>query len=297
MHQNHNFSIYAALAGTMLIWGVSFVATKYLLGFMTPITYMAVRFAVAAVLFTGILMYYGLPRFNRRVHLLVLVTALAEPVAYFIFESYGLNFTTASKASLIIATIPVMVMVAARVFLGEPVSTRGIWSVVVSMAGIALVVLGDPDVSLSQPGSMVGDLLVFGAVISASTYITMARHVGKTNSTVHITAMQILYGALVFVILWLFQSPDAKRMSLDGAGWAALLFLAGGATIGAFLLYNYALSHVHAGEAALFINAIPVITAITARFFLNERLSVVQISGAVLVIAAVTWSRRPQRVT
>lgn len=257
---------------------------------MTAPTYMALRFSIAAVLFISIMAVTGFPRIDRRAHVMIALTALAEPVFYFLFESYGLQLTTASKASLIIATIPVMVLVAAHFFLHERMTRRGVLSVFISLAGISLVVLGDRSASLAQPSTIVGDLLVFGAVVSAATYITLARHLTQTYAAIHITGLQITYGAVVFSLLWVFQPSSLRIPSIDAAGWGALIFLVLGATIGAFLLYNHSLSRVTAGKAALFINAIPVITAVTARIVLQERLTSIQIFGGILVIAAVVWS-------
>jgi len=64
----------------------------------------------------------------------------------------------------------------------------------------------------------------------------------------------------------------------------ALLYLTIFATIGAFLCYNYALTKIPAFRAAVFINGIPVVTALGAWILLGESLTVVQAAGGVLVI-------------
>jgi len=277
-----------ALAATMVIWGVSFVASKIVLSSLTPLTYMGVRLLLASIVFAIVLAVRGRPRFSRRQHLFIALTALAEPISYFLFESFGLNRTTATTASLIIATIPLMVMVFARIFLGESISARGFVAVILSIIGIILLV-GTGGQTQNDP---IGVLLVFGAVLSASAYITMARFLGRSTDSTNLTIWQTWWGGLVFVSLWIAQPEPARSVRLDTTGWAALAFLVLGATLAAYLLYNWALRYETANHAAIYINGIPVVTAITAWAVLGERLTPLQIFGAVLVVISVRFATR-----
>lgn len=285
-----------AMFGTMLLWGVSFVASKLVLDQISPLTYMGVRFLIASVLLAGVMAVRGRPRFSRRTHGLIALTALAEPVAYFLFETYGLSLTTATTASLVISTIPMAVMVLAALYLKEPVAPRGIVAVFLSIGGVALIVIGSGPgsapggVAYSQMQYALGILLIFGAVISAAMYITLARNLTQKHDPVNLTVVQTWWGAGVFVILWQVQAPAVRAVTLNTAGWVAILFLAAGATVTAFLLYNWALRYETASRASLYINAIPVVTAVTGRIFLDERFTTVQIVGAVLVLVAVRFA-------
>ncbi|TVR74751.1 MAG: DMT family transporter [Spirochaetaceae bacterium] len=283
-----------AMLATMLLWGVSFVASKIVLDQISPLTYMGARFLAASVLLMIVMIVRGRPRFTRRTHGLIALTALAEPVAYFLFESFGLRLTTATTASLIIATTPMAVMILAALTLKEPIAPRGIAAVFLSIGGVLLIVIGSgagpgagSGVAGAQMQHTLGVLLVFGAVLSAAVYITLARNLTQKHDPVNLTVVQTWWGAGVFVVLWQSQAPAMRAVTLDRSGWVALIFLAAGATVVAFLLYNWALRYETAGRASLYINAIPVVTAITGRVLLNERFTPIQVAGAVLVLAAV----------
>lgn len=285
----------------MLLWGVSFVASKVVLAQVTPLTYMGLRFLIATALLFAVLAIRGSARcLDRRTHALIALTALAEPVAYFLLESYGLARTSASSASLLIATIPLFVMVVARLALGEEVPARGKIGLVLSIAGVVILVLagaerGSADDDGSRWSQVVGMLLVLGAVFAAVLYITLARRLRESVPPLQLTALQTGYGALAFGILWLAQRPEARTPTLDAVGWGAIAFLVLGATLGAFLLYNWALHHVTASVGSLYLNGIPVVTALTAWVFLGERLGVLQVVGAILVLAAVWIGSRARR--
>ncbi len=278
---------------TMVFWGVSFVASKLVLSQIQPLTYMGVRFLIASVLLAVVMALRGRPAFSRKTHLLIALTALAEPVAYFLFESYGIRLITATTASLIIATIPLAVTILASLFLGEPARPGGLVAVGVSIAGIALLVVGGDPAGESARNQVVGILLVAGAVLSAAFYITLARDLTQKVDPVHLTVIQTWWGAAVFGLLWGMQSPSGRSLAgLSAWGWIALAFLAVGATVGAFLLYNWALRYERAATAALYINAIPVITALTGWVALGERLTPLQLAGGALVLVSVRIATR-----
>ncbi|MEA3471138.1 MAG: EamA family transporter, partial [Thermodesulfobacteriota bacterium] len=65
------------------------------------------------------------------------------------------------------------------------------------------------------------------------------------------------------------------------------------ATIGAFLCYNFALTRIAATQASLFINIIPIITAIGAWILLNETLTMIQAFGGILVLLSVFIANLP----
>jgi drug/metabolite transporter (DMT)-like permease len=287
----HPLLVQAAMLLTMVFWGISFVASKIVLEEITPFTYMGVRFLIAAILLGVVVAIRGRPRFSRRTHLLIALTAFAEPVAYFLFESFGIRLIPATTASLIIATTPLAVMVLAAIFLGEPIRRGGVLAVVVSISGIALLVLGGDKGASGTNGSggdLLGTLLVFGAVLSAAFYITLARNLTQRHDPVNLTVFQTWWGTGVFVVLWRLQPPASRTVaSLSSDAWIALIFLAIGATVVAFMLYNWALRHETAGTASLYINAIPVVTALTGRFVLDERLSLIQLVGGAMVLASV----------
>lgn len=287
-----------AMAGTMVLWGISFVASKIVLSEISPLTYMGIRFLIASVLLAGVMAIRGRPRFSRKTHGLIALTALAEPVAYFLFESFGIALIPATLASLIIATIPIAVMVLAAIFLGESIRPIGLIAVLVSIGGIVLLVFGAPQAPNGATGADLsqGILLVFGAVFSAACYITLARSLTQRHDPINLTVVQTWWGAGVFVILWQLQQPAVRSLEpLSTTGWVALIFLAAGATVAAFLLYNWALRYASAGEASVYINGIPLVTAITGWFVLGERLAPQQWVGAALVLLSVWLAGRLSR--
>jgi drug/metabolite transporter (DMT)-like permease len=286
---------YGALAAAVLFWGSSFVATKIVLETFSPQAYMFIRFALASLAFLAVLWWRGFPRLPRAVHLRLAAIAFLEPGLYFVFETGGLARTTAPKASLIIATTPVVVALFSRLFLGERMGPRVAVGGIASLCGVALLVLADRRADALVSGAGLGDVLVLGAVVSAAGYIILARSLSARLDSVQLTSYQVIYGTVFFLPLFLLRPGLPAAGEIAGAAVGSLLFLAVFATVVAFLSYNYALSQIPAARAGVFLNAIPVVTALVAWPVLGEVLTPVQGVGGLLVLGGMTlanWRRR-----
>jgi drug/metabolite transporter (DMT)-like permease len=287
------FTTYFGLLLAVLFWGFSFVATKIALDTIPVFTLIFGRFFLGSIFFGLLLFKTGFPKFTAADHRLVLFTALFEPGLYFIFETKGLQYTSAPKASLIIATIPLVVLVLATFLLKEKIRRASVIGIFISLCGIWFLITGVADFSWDFKGALIGDLLIFGAVLSASVYIICAHHLGKKYSSREITSMQTLYGTVFFIFPFFWEFPKVEWSMVSGHSVAALLYLTIFATVAAYWLYNHALTKIPAARAAVFINGIPLVTAAGAWILLGETLTLAQAFGGVLVLIAVLINSLP----
>lgn len=283
---NSQVKAYAALIVAVLFWGTSYIGTKVALEGFPPLPLAFLRFSVAALLFVTILVTKKSQRMHLGFHKRICGIAFILPGLYFIFENFGIKYTTAIKASLIAATIPVAVLILSTLIGGEKLTHQRIVSLILSLGGVFLLV-----VNTGSPGSgrfavSVGDLLMVGAVVSAAFYMMMARKLSEDYPPFIITAYQMIYGALFFMPFFLFQAAKVNWAAAGIRQWSAVLVLAFFSTTGAFLAYNYALKRIPPGQAAMFINIVPFVTVVGSGLFLGEKLGTIQLGGGILVIAA-----------
>ncbi len=284
---NKNLITYLALIITMFFWGLSFIGTKIALSSFTPFVCIFLRFSLASLFFLIVFLRSGIPRLNAEQQRKLVLTALFQPGLYFAFETIGLTYTTASSASIILALVPIAVLVLAHFILGEEINRYNLLGITLSILGIIVLVFGGSGLKLSFEGSLLGDLLILGAVFSAAFYMVLARDLSKTLSSLQITGFQVIYGTILFAPFFLYNLPQVKWAQVSTASIAAIIFLSLFCTIAAFLAYNFALSKIEASRASVFINGIPVVTAIGAWFILGEKLTLLQMAGGALVLLAV----------
>ncbi len=286
---------YLALAAAVLFWGLSFVATKIALQSFTPFCLIFFRFFSASIFFTIILWRTGFPSLTGKTLKSLLFLALMQPGLYFFFETFGLQHTSATKTSLIIATIPVVVLVFSAIFLKERLRPLNMLGIVFSLIGVAMLVFGG-QIQTELSGIFIGDILIFGAVFAASAYMIMTRRLGESLTSLQITGMQIIFGALLFFPAFLWDLPKLNWHTVSYDSMLALIVLTIFATIGGFLCYNYALTRIPAAQAAVCINGIPLVTACGAWLLLGETLTSMQLSGGALVLVAVLLANHTPRI-
>jgi drug/metabolite transporter (DMT)-like permease len=158
---DRTFLTYLALFSATVFWGLSFVATKVALESFPVFTLIFFRLGLGAGLFLVFFLRLGFPKFSRPDHKSLFLIALFEPGLYFVFETIGLQYTTAPKASLIIATIPIVVLILAYFFLRERSTPAGFLGIVISLLGIGVLTTGDSQFRLAFGGQFSGDLLIF----------------------------------------------------------------------------------------------------------------------------------------
>ena len=183
-----------------MIWGFSFVATDILLDSFEPVQILLLRWSVAAVLYLALVLK-GTIRFNfRKNHLRwILLTAIAEPCVYAIFETYGVKFTSPSVSSIFIATIPCMTLITGSVFFHGKVTKRGVLGIVLAFTGVLICTIFPA--GMSAGGRPIGYLALIITVISGAVYAHFSAKAGQTYPAMSITAFMAFTAVPWFALL------------------------------------------------------------------------------------------------
>ncbi len=278
-----------AATAAVLLWGGSFSAMKTAVSGLSPWAVMWARMTLGALLllpFAGKL--FRFPRYKKGDWKALAVLALLQPCLYFIFEANALTFTTSAQAGVISASVPLLVAVGACLTLGERLSAKTAAGLILAMLGVAWLSLeAAPDARAPHP--LLGNALELCAMACAASYMLLLKGLSDRYGAWSLTALQTFAGAVFFL-------PGAApffraALELDAATLLSLAYLGAGATLGAFGLYNWGLSHMPAGKGSSFINLVPVSAALFGWLFLGETLSPVQGMAALAVLIGVRLSQ------
>ncbi|MCX5918702.1 MAG: DMT family transporter [Deltaproteobacteria bacterium] len=279
---------YLALTATSLLFGLSFVATKFALKSIPPFTLIFLRFFLA-LLFLGVIYFRKsrtplLPGDRWRLFLVSLIV----PGLYFLAETYGLKLSSATSVSLLISTIPIFAAIFAFFLMGEKV---GIWragGIFLSIAGVGIIVAAGGHGLEMERMIQAGNLLGLGAALCAGLYLAMGRDLMARYSPLTITTFQALFTVALFLPLAGWEQWGHRWDKVQPLTLLAVVYLALFCSVLAFFLWNYGISRLEASKAAVFTNLVPVFTVVGAYGFLGERIQPDQIIGGALVIAGVS---------
>ncbi|MEV6826924.1 DMT family transporter [Amycolatopsis sp. NPDC051102] len=276
-----------AVLGAALIWSSSFAVTKVALAEVPPMTLGALRFVLAAAIL-GVAVHTGprrrpLPSPRERLH--IGGAGLLGITAYFALENIGVDLATASDATLIVASYPVLTLVLSGRTAFSPVRLTGM---LLAIAGVWLVVRDK-----SGGHSLSGDAFLIAGGAVWALYNILARRDTSGASPIVVTYYQTLAGAGGFVLLSL---SEVDQWSAPGAGTVLRIgFLAGLCSVAAFLLYNYGLRGLEPSVAVNLLNIVPVAGLVWAVALAGETLTVTQVFGGAVVIGGVTLSLRRKK--
>ena len=277
-----------ALVAASVIWGSSFVATKPMLGSVSPLSVATLRFAIAvAVLWPLVLRTGRRPALGR---LPALMGFLGVFLAY-TCQNVGLAHTSATNAALIQGGIPVLIALLAVALLGERLTAPILTGIGLSLAGVAAVVLGGGGGELGI--AALGDGLVLVSGLAMAAYLVVGRRVYATRDPLSVVAGVAFYGLLFLLPASAVELALGGVMRPDAGDLLGLLYLGAGASGVGFLLWAYGLRHLEAGRAAVFANLTPLVGVTLAVLILGEPLSSTHILGSVLILGGVWIAARP----
>ena len=274
----------------MIFWSFSFIWFKVANKTFHPITIVFIRLLFSVIIMTTFLLitrnYMKIKKTDRK---LFMMLALFEPFFYFLGESFGLTYVSATVCSVLISTIPVFAAIGARLIFKEKLKAINYAGIITSFIGV-LVFIFNTDGSISLNIKGLGLLTL--AVLSAVGYnLTLSRLVG-TYSPVYIVNVQNLLGAILFLPLFLifdFKHFISTPFTFDM--FRPIIELSIFASCGAFILFAYSVRNMGITKANVFSNCIPVFTAIFSFFLIGDKLTVQNITGMAIVIAGILMSQ------
>lgn len=279
----------AYLGATVLLWGTSFAVTKSAYASFPPMTVIWLRMVIAFLAALPFLRRLPRPDYRRGDWKYLTVATLFLPCLYFALEGYAIQFTSSGQAGVVAAVMPLIVGLAAWVFLRERPTWQRVAAILASMLGVAMLSLGGLQ-QAAAPNPGLGNLLELGAMVAAAGATITIKHLSTRYDAWLLTVLQMGVGSVFFAPLALAgATPDWG--TVPALAWAAVAYLGIGCGLAAFGLYNSALKLIPATRAALAINLIPAVALITGWLALGETMSLHQIAACVLIIGAVGFAQ------
>ena len=279
----------AALVPVMM-WGTSFIASKTMLAYTTPVCLMWLRFLIAYAVLWVLHPKWKLCGKDEAMFLLL---ALFSNTVYFLAENNALKYTQTTNVSIIVATAPLLSALLTFLLHGERITRRQLVCYVVALLGAALVILNGVFVLHLNP---LGDLLAFGAAVCWTLYgLLVRRYTDKYNSFL-LSRKLMFYGLLSAAPLLLGEGglQDLGAL-LQPKPLLNLLFLGVGCSGISYVLWNVAIRRLGLIRTAAYLYFNPLFTLLAAALLLGEPITPMGLLGVALVIGGMVMSAPRQK--
>ena len=222
---------------------------------------------------------------TRREWLMVGLMGLAGYYLASLLDFLGLQYISAGLERLTLFLYPTFVVLISAAFFHRPIGRRDLYALLLSYAGIALVFWHD--MKLSQGGSVVlGLLLVLGSALSYAVYLigsgTLVHKLGALRYTAYASLVSCAAVLLQFAL-----TRDLGQLAQPGQVYAYGVAMAIFSTVLPVWLMSEGIRRVGSSRASMMGTIGPILTIGMGYVFLDEPITVVQMVGALLVLAGV----------
>ncbi|MFB3884204.1 MAG: DMT family transporter [Thermodesulfobacteriota bacterium] len=292
---------FAANAGAFIaaiLFGASVVAVRVAVQDIPPLTLAILRFAQGGLLLLIFLLIWSrnLLRIGwRDVPYLLLLGAIFFTIFPVTFNT-SLRLTQASRGALMLATMPLWSVLIARAAKKERLSTRQMCGVLLTFAGVGIV-LAERGLAFSGTSlSLAGDGLMLVTALCGAVYGVLAKPMLTRYKALTVTAYAMLFGTLLLVPAAFFEDPFSAmaRMHTDTVWLVLFLGIFGGAI--AYFLWTFALTRLSPTQVAVYVNLNPMMATLLGATLLAEKLTGIFTAGFVAVLAGVLLVNLPGRV-
>jgi drug/metabolite transporter (DMT)-like permease len=275
---------HAVLLLTLLVWSFSFLAAARLRQSVGLVESLAARF-VPVVLGAGLLLLWRRPlRLPRSSWWKIAAMAVLGVPAYNLFFFHGLKTVPSGTAALVIALNPVFTAVLARLALGETFGLRKTLGLLLSLAGVFVVIRFGSDKPVDWP-YLSSALLLACAPLSWAVYTVIGRRMPAAADALDTTYALLFVGGLPLVA---FATPQlARTLAFDTGALVAALYLALPCTLFGYAAWIWALKRLPAGEVAAFVFLNPPLATLWAWLFEGQPLRAPFVIGAFVLLVGV----------
>lgn len=283
-----------AAATAALSAGASVVATRVVVGEIDPVAVAFYRYVIAGGCLAPVLFALW-PRDGLGAREMAKIAVLGAlffgffPWAF----SAALQYTTAARGAIGLATIPIQTLIIAALF-GRELLTRGkIASVALAFAGIAVVFGPAAQAGGGGADYLIGDGLMLLGALSAAVYSVFGRTVLGRHGPLFATALGMVFGMLA--LLPLAAADGALTWpAFSAEGWIAMLFLGtfGGAI--QFSLFTWALRWLPPTRTVIYLTLNPISAMLLAVLMLGESVTAALLTGLALVITGILVANLPR---
>lgn len=286
MKNKATIAVIALIIG-QIFWGTSYILTEYALRVFPPATLVSMRLAIAALILGLIALCSGqLVRIPWKVYRWFFLASFCEPFVYFLCEAMALQRMSSMVASVILSFIPLLTPLLTYYFLREKITIKNLIGIVVSIAGVLMVIIEKGQVTVD----LLGVVFLLIAMVGAVGYSLVIRKVPEEYNTLSVVFYMFCTALIFFIptalitewgeITTLVANPPAEMRN-------ALMAIVGVAVTSsciAFLFYSYGVRIIGPNKASVFNNIQPAVTALFAWWFMSQPMDWVKILGIAVLI-------------
>jgi drug/metabolite transporter (DMT)-like permease len=278
---------------TMALWAGNHVIGRWANGTIPPLTFAFLRWAGAGL----ILLPFALPSIRNEWPTVIanwpviLILGLLGSGYYNTIQYVALTETTATNAAILNSWAPVAIAAMGAALFGDRLSWFQIAGLMLSMLGVATIVLRADLDALKTFAFNRGDLVMLAGTSVWATYTTLLRKRPQI-STMAFSGVTYVIAGFANMPLAAYEYTHGKHVVWSWASVGAIFYAMVLASVIAYFLYSRSVEIIGATRTGAFIHLIPLFTSVLAIVFLGEQPQLYHAAGFAMILAGVALASR-----
>jgi drug/metabolite transporter (DMT)-like permease len=212
---------------------------------------------------------------------------------YQIFFAEGITRTRAGEAALVVGASPALIALFGRFAGVERANKRAVVGIVLSILGVALIVLTTAAGAPAEGSSLFGDLLVLCGSVCWAIYTVLLIPYTKRNGGFWIIALTMAGGTIVLMLAGGRAILATSWTTLPPVLWYALVYSGIGGLVVAYFCWLKGVKVLGPTRTSLFTNLQLPTALIVAWLTLRETPTLWQVVGAITILSGALLTRAP----
>ena len=270
----------------VVVWGVSFIATKIALDELAPLSIIFLRLILASVLL-AVLALYSNKKFemNWKNHGGIFILALIASFHLWI-QVTGMQYTTAANTGWIIGTAPIFMAIVGLIAFKESLTPIRIFGILLAFFGL-LLLISKGDLSSIDFLSNKGDFLILASAFTWSIYSAVNKKISLSYSPLLTILFLFLMMAVIISPFTINERSIQSVSNLSAKGWFLILFLGIFCSGVGYVLWAQALKEMDSVKVGAFLYFEPFVTVFAAWIFLSEEITFVMVLSGLIITLGV----------
>jgi len=281
----------------ILIWAINFSFIKIALDEFNPLAFNGIRMAFASIILVLVLFItkQGLKVPKKDIWKLVILGIIGNTVYQLLFI-HGINLTTASNTSIIMAMTPASVALLSLLFKHEKIHWAAWLGIALSFAGFYLVIAKQPGTFVFSWENLRGDLMIFCGNLVWAVYTVFSKPLLGRITPLKWSSLTLAVGTVLYLPFCVpaFSRQDFRQISFKA--WAILAFSGIFALAVSYVVWYASVKRIGNSKTVIYGNVLPIFAVIFAYIFIAERIGFWQAVGALIILAGVYLTRSGYRV-
>jgi drug/metabolite transporter (DMT)-like permease len=279
-----------AVIGANIIYGLNYVIAKGIMpDFFQPRVIILLRVLGATIVFWLVSYLFPKEKIEKKDFPRLMLSALFGIAINQIMFFEGLNLSTPINASIIMVSVPIIVLILSHFLIGDKITSQKIIGIVLGGSGAAFLILSQGDISFSS-STFVGNLFILINATSYGTFLVIVKPLMKKYNALTIMKWIFLFGLFYVIPFSLEISLKTNYSAIPFDIWISVAYIIIFTTILAYFLNNFSLKTVSPTVNSAYIYLQPFIAALIAIIASKDELTYSKIFAAVLIFLGVYFA-------